>query len=112
MDTEFTTSVERIVELIVAGRYDQISKITGDQRLDAVSIERAVREYGKRLVMPPAEALDQLDVVPVRNVVPPRWSVRINLWTLEEGRSDLTLELTLFEGEGRYVIEVDDIHVL
>src|SRR5712692_9329246 len=88
MDTKFTTSVKRIVELLVAGEYDQIAKITRERRLDAESIQRAIREYGRKLVMPPCEVLDQLDVVQVRNVVPPRCSVRINLWTLEEGRSD------------------------
>ena len=36
----------------------------------------------------------------------------MNLWTAEEKRSDLSLELTLTEIEGGHVIELDDIHVL
>ena len=36
----------------------------------------------------------------------------MDLWTAEEGRSDLTLELTLTDSRGEiYQIEIDDIHV-
>jgi hypothetical protein len=34
------------------------------------------------------------------------------LWTKEEGRSDLTLELTVTMGANDTQIELDDIHVL
>lgn len=34
------------------------------------------------------------------------------LWTIEEGRSDLSLELTLVENDKTISIELDDIHVL
>jgi hypothetical protein len=112
MDTKFSTPVRRIVELLAARNYDRIAKITKEQRLDAESIERAVRDYGRKLIMPPNEAFDQLDVVEVENVVPSRWSVRMNLWTLEEGRSDLSLELTLIQRGDDYGIELDDIDVL
>jgi hypothetical protein len=36
----------------------------------------------------------------------------MSLWTVEEGRSDLSLELTVAESGDGYLIEVDDIHVL
>jgi len=36
----------------------------------------------------------------------------MSLWTAEEGRSDLSLELTITESGNGYLIEVDDIHVL
>jgi len=96
----------------VAREYEQVARIAGGQRLDSVSIERAIHDYGRTLVMPPQTAFEQLDAVPVKNARLPRWSVRMNLWTAEEGRSDLSIELTLIEGEGGHIIELDDIHVL
>ena len=74
--------------------------ITGGQRLDSAAIEGATRDYGRTLVMPPHTAFDELDVVPVTNLPPPRWSTRMNLWTAEEGRSDLSIELMLIEADG------------
>jgi hypothetical protein len=62
--------------------------------------------------MPPGESFKQMDIIEVKDAVPAQWSVRFHLWTYEEGRSDLSLELTLIEqGEG-YIIELDGIHVL
>jgi hypothetical protein len=44
--------------------------------------------------------------------VPPTWSVRCDLWTVEEGRSDLSLELTVVAAPLGPTIEVDNLHVL
>jgi hypothetical protein len=112
MVTNFRVPVRQIVELLVTGRYDQIAKITNEQRLDAESIKKAISDYGRKLIMPPSEAYEHLDVIQVHNALPPRWSVRVNLWTAEEGRSDLSLELTLVQTGEDFAIEVDDIHVL
>jgi hypothetical protein len=52
-------------------------------------------------------------VVEIDNAVPEAWSVYLDLWTAEEGRSDLTLELTLRDSPaGIYSVELDDLHVL
>src|SRR5205814_2086152 len=105
-------SVRKIIELLVAGRYQEVAQITHEQRLDAQSIQRAIRDYGRQLEMPPEKEFDRLDVIKVENTEPPRFSVRIPLWTAEEGRSDLTLELTLIKSNNDCMVEVDDIHVL
>ena len=34
------------------------------------------------------------------------------LWTQEEGRSDLTVGMTIIEQQNNFVVELDDIHVL
>lgn len=104
--------VRQIVELIVAGKYEEIARITNGHRLDSESIEGAIRDYGRTVVMPPNTAFEELDVVSVKNAYPPCWSVRMNLWTAEEGRSDLSIELTLTEASVGYAIVLDDIHVL
>ena len=54
-----------------------------------------------------------IDSIPVQNAQPLAWSVVVPLFTREEGRSDLSLELTVTElQEGSVGIQVDDLHVL
>jgi hypothetical protein len=75
-------------------------------------MELAVREYGRTIIVPPGDAIPNLDVVKVTNADPERWSVDIPLWSKEEGRSDLTLEVTMIEsGQELMHVEIDGIHV-
>jgi hypothetical protein len=108
----FARAVKSIVDLLVARKYEQLEQPASGTRLSAGDMAEAVRQYGRVLVSPPEEAYESLDVIQVRNALPPRWSVRVNLWTAEEGRSDLSLELTVTESGGGYAVEIDDIHVL
>lgn len=109
---EIERTVQRIVSLLVAMDYQAIERLTRGQRLSAQGIREAIEEYGRRLVMPPPEKLQDLDVIEVENVVPRQWSVRVDLWTQEEGRSDLSLELTLMEADEDFDVEIDNIHVM
>ena len=63
--------------------------------------------------MPPEKAFSDIDAISVPNADKPTWSVRFDLWTKEEGRSDLSVECTVSErGDGELELEVDNIHVL
>lgn len=68
--------------------------------------------YNRKLTLPPDDAYKAMDIVKVQNAEPPKWSVIMPLWTKEEGRSDLSIELTIIEEHGSFQIELDDIHVL
>jgi hypothetical protein len=82
-------------------------------RLTSQEVDAAVREYGRTVIAPPADAFRLLDVVAVTDSIPPRWSVVVPLWTEQEGRSDLSLEITVEETNGPdYAVEIDDLHVL
>lgn len=114
MDNEklFRTIVY-IVNLLVQGKYNELEVLSGGNRLSAEEIRQAVADYGRRLVLPPIDSLKHLDVVTIRHSDPVRWSANIDLWTVEEGRSDLTLELTLIDSPNDlYSVEIDDLHVL
>lgn len=108
----FESTVKSVVDLLVAGKYMELEELSTGTRISADDMADAIRQYGRVLVAPPQYAYEDLDVVQVRNASPPRWSVRMGLWTAEEGRSDLSLELTVAESGDGYIIEVDDIHVL
>lgn len=112
MNEQVRQPVREIVELLVAGKYAEVERITKRVRLSAEEMAKAISDYGRQLVIPPEEAFGLLDVVEVRNMQPPRWSVTMPLWTREEGRSDLSLELTLIHGQNAFDVELDDIHVL
>lgn len=111
MRSELRDAVARIVELLVRGQYSEIERISGGKRLTAEEVGAAVRDYGRTLKSPPGGE-PKLDVIQVANRTPPTWSVRCDLWTEEEGKSDLSLELTVIDAADGTVIEVDNLHVL
>ena len=107
------TAVSVVVNLLVEGDFETIEKMTGGRRLSASELEAAVSEYGRTLVGLPPEALDELDVVEIENSDPTVYSVTADLYTEEEGKSDLSLELRLTDVyDGAYETEVMDLRVL
>ena len=106
----FEAQVRELVELLVRGDYAAIERLTGGVRLRAEHLADAVSEYGRRLVIP-SWATVPLDVIEFADGS--GWAIVVDLWTAEEGRSDLSLELTVRRGHaGTHRIEVDDLHVM
>jgi len=69
-------------------------------------------DYGRTFVHFPSNGDRLIDAVKIVNSFPSAWAVSTPLWTIEEGRSDLTLELTMAV-DGRDVsVELDDLLVL
>ncbi len=112
MNERLRQSLRDIVKLLVAGKYIELEALTKGVRLSAPEMAKAVGSYGRQLVVPPDNAFRFLDAVEVRNMQPSRWSVTMPLWTQEEGRSDLSLEVTLIDRKQAIEIELNDIHVL
>ena len=113
--TRIRQTVETVLKQLVGGSYQAIEELTRTKQLTSAQIEAAVAEYGGTLIMPPDAVLAKLDVIQVRGEQPPRYSVRCDLYTSEEGRSDLTLELTLIDNNpnaAQLEVEIDGIHVL
>lgn len=109
---QLSRTIQRVVDHLIRGDYAAVEVLTAGQRLNAGEIERAITDYGRRLVPPPADAGPR-SVVEIEGSKPERWSVYVDLWTSEEGRSDLTLELTLTDStRDMYDVQVDNIHVL
>ncbi|MGN6368781.1 MAG: ankyrin repeat domain-containing protein [Phycisphaerae bacterium] len=108
----FTRVIEPLVIMLVGKSYDELLEIVDKSRMTAADIAKCIRSYGRTLKLPPADAYDFIDAVAIDASATPQWSVRVNLWTVEEGKSDLTLELTVTERSPRYAVEIDDLHVL
>jgi hypothetical protein len=106
-------TVHHLVETLVAGDYDGLEEATRGRRLTAEQLRQAVEEYGRELQMPPEVVFDNLDVYEIEGAISRAWWVLVDLWTVEEGRSDLTLEIRLTETGGElYYIDINNLHVL
>ncbi len=104
--------VRQAVNLLVYGRYDNLVELTHGVRLNKEMIEWAISQHGRDLTSPPEAAYDSMNVIEVHGASPPQWSIVFDLWTCQEGQSDLSLALTVKDVEGDYVVELDDIRVL
>jgi hypothetical protein len=88
-----------VVDSLAAGDYAAIDT-SGD-------VGTWIRQYPATLRPLPPEAWADADAVPIETG---GWSVVVPLWTVEEGRSDLSLTATVYESPVR-VLGVD-VHVL
>jgi hypothetical protein len=109
----FRPVIAAVVAGIAAGEFERIQR-DGFIRSPAPDNDFAmwVREYPATLVPLPDEAwaAEYANVVPLEDGT--GWSVALDLWSREEGRSDLTLEGTLHDTERGPRLLIDNIHVL
>jgi hypothetical protein len=105
-------AVRLVMQLLADRNYVGLEQMTAGQRLDAEAIERAIFEYGRTLIMPPSISEHDLDIIQVKNPDVQDWSIRTALWTVEEGQSDLSLELSVHLDGEKTIVVLDDIHVL
>ena len=102
----------RVAERIGGCAYDDVLGLCEFSRLSASDIGTVVREYGATPCAPPPDFCDHLDAVEILSEPGAAWSVWFPVWTVEEGRSDLTMQMTFHVREGRIVAELDDLRVL
>lgn len=81
-----------------------VCPLSSEQR---VRIADNIGEYGARPVDLPEQSWDTSVCQWMRGY----WDALIDLFTEEEGRSDLVLSLRVTEGEGGYLFEVMSVHV-
>lgn len=107
-----TRTIQILVNHLIRGDYDEAERLTQGKIFSASEIETAIADYGRRLVSPPPTSTPR-SVVEVQGSAPTQWSVYVDLWTAEEGRSDLTLEITLTDtARDSYDVQIDNIHAL
>jgi hypothetical protein len=112
MNEDLKQILIHIHSLLAACKYHELENLTGGNRLSAQEVAKAIADYGKHLVVPPDSFFGLTSVVEVKDSFPKRFSVVSPLWTLEEGRSDLSLEMTAIQNENGFTVELDNIHVL
>lgn len=108
------TVISEAVSALVHHDSDRLGELVRDGG-DIYMWTRDYGNYGKvDLVLPPGQPADwHIDAVPVTAAARPTVSVQVPMWTRQEGRSDLTLELVLeLASDDRWSARIDDLHVL
>jgi len=107
------TEIKQLVHDLVQGKFVKISRDGRSGRLDATQLQYAINKYGNRLTMPPDSSFEEIEGWLVDTEVLPTWSTEFDLWTADEGKSDLTLLLTISDTwNGIVRIEIDDLRTL
>lgn len=111
--TALRVAVQVLVSLLATGQFEVAAAMTRGDRLSAADLREAVARYGRTLVALPIEALQQMDVVEIQGREYPTFHVVVDLWTAEDGQSDLSLELELIDRyHGAFETRILDLHVL
>ena len=78
-----------------------------------MDLQTVVARYRRTLVELPDDifATDAVEVYPQLGNER-SWKVDIDLWTKEEGRSDLTLQVMVEEDPDQVRVQIEDLHVL
>ncbi len=105
------SAVDAVMVLLVERRYAEIERITHGVRLSADDIRNIVSDHGIEIVMPPGGRYRELDVIAVSRAEVPTFSVVTDVWTEGDGKSDISMELTVKIDGSDTIIEIDNLHV-
>src|SRR5688572_26709211 len=104
-------AIRTLVADLAEGRYDAICERGQSPRCSAEELRGAVLEYRSTILPLPDVARPQCYAV---KTVDGTIAVDVPMWTVEEGGSDLTLqvEVVLPPDGGAPIVTIDDLHVL
>lgn len=103
--------IRDIVRELAAGNYEKLEADGRAGRLTAGQLREAIEHYGRTFVELPEEGLQYVWVYP-QTWGENAWRVDVDLWTIEEGRSDLTLSMLMEKAGDGIRVGVENLHVL
>ena len=107
---EWRKTLYKVVECLVKNDYQFISKIPLVSKLPEttlIQIKSYIEDYGEELISLPEDAWDSSVYVWQRGY----WDVLVDLWTRNEGHSDLVLSVRVYEERESYRFEVQMVCV-
>jgi len=107
----FRAPIADLVNALVRGDFASLDRDGRSGRVGADGLRRSIVKYGRTLTGLPDEAYDLADAGTV-DARPGEWWIVVPMWTVEEGRSDLSLELAARPTPDGHRFEVTDLHVL
>lgn len=107
---EIEATSRKILVMLANRRYEKIDSVTGGIRLTGNEIKNIIDSYGVDVTLPPDGGSLDLDIVELYGDSPKRYSVLFNVWTAQEGKSDLSVELSFIFGK-EMSVEIDNVHV-
>ncbi|MBM3224380.1 MAG: hypothetical protein FJZ47_11325 [Candidatus Tectomicrobia bacterium] len=111
VDTKFIDPIRALLHTLAQGHFDELERDGRSGRLSACELQEALHAYGRTLIALPNEAFRLVEVYPVQGQHA-TWAMDVPLWTAEEGRSDLTLSLTVSDNQEGVHVAIDDLHTL
>lgn len=103
-------TISEIVEAFKDGDFTLsrgINRVRPISKDDAAGIEENIQGYGAELVSLPEETWN----TSVCQWYGQHWDVIVDLYTVDEGASDLVLQLRVYEDAGGYIFEVHLVYV-
>lgn len=100
----------KVVECLVKNDHHSISKIPLVSKLPettSIQINSYIEDYGEELISLPEDAWDSSAYIWQRGY----WDVLVDLWTRNEGHSDLVLSVRVYEEQENYRFEVQMVCV-
>lgn len=108
-------TVYKTIELLMTSQYDDLKTFCNGKILPVEDMKREINDWPYKFIMPPSDRLDDVIYGLIERIetAPHRWAVDANLWTEEEGISDLTLQLILTDTDDEYYdVQIQDMDVL
>jgi hypothetical protein len=102
--------IREIVKAFAEGDYELTRGIPSVVAPSAETVKQArtyVANFGERLAELPDEAWESS----VSQWMETHWEIIVDLWTLESGRSDLVLDLRVYEAGAGFRFEIDSVYV-
>ena len=100
----------QIVKAFVIYDYRLESAVSGVMPISAATaehVEQYISDYGETLIELPEETWESSVCIWMGD----RWDVLVDLWSLEEGRSDLVLSMHVSESTAGFAFEVYMVYV-
>jgi hypothetical protein len=108
--TAWRTTFSEIVEAFIEGDFCLARGVSGVRQIsqnDAKRIQKNIRDYGVKLVSLPNDTWK----TSVCQWMCDYWDVYVDLFTAEEGSSDLVLDVRVYEDSDTYIFDVQSVHV-
>jgi len=108
--TAWRPTLREIVKALAEGDYGLTRGVVAVAPVSAATAERIrgyIASYGETLTELPDESWQSS----ISQWMRTHWEVVVDLWTVESGRSDLVLSMSVFETDDGFRFEIDSVHV-
>lgn len=109
---KFRRPLKDLVDELIKGNFAKLEADGRAGRLSAEDLKSVLTDYNRTFIPLPESEFDTMEMFPRVKSDGHTWGVDLDLFTEEEGRSDLTLQLTVRDAGEVIVTEIDDLHAL
>lgn len=105
--TQWRTTIRLIVDSLLASELPRIAGVMTMPQDVFAQVKSNIESYGVNLVPLPEETWS----TSVSQWILDYWDVLVDLYSVEEGRSDLVLSLRVYKIDGSFEMEIKSVHV-